>query len=349
MPKLTALRESPAIAAFAEAWRWWTGELTAMLPARFRPDPARKSSAAIRPGRNKVEIEIVRDGVGQLFADSTPLEDMGAEGWAELAALVEGSRTHIVLSSPDVFVTGLALPKAARRRLRSAVALQLSQTAPVAPELLRWAMVAKDAGANRLDVRVAMARAEHVDRLQGLFEANAIAPPPVSALTDDGLIELAPGRRLGGAAGYRLLASPWAIAALLFASIPITTAMGATLLRAAAESRIDSLEKGAAPRLKAEAAARRSEALRRDLRPLATRPGVTATIEELAARLPLTDHVKSVEQGGDRILRIAVETTDAEAAEAALKGSRLLPYLAVTDIAPAANGRLAVALRTSPR
>jgi hypothetical protein len=136
---------------------------------------------------------------------------------------------------------------------------------------------------------------------------------------------------------------------LLIASIPVTTSLGATLLRAGAEDRIDMLEKGAAPRLRAEAGARRSEALRRELRPLATRPGVSATIEELAARLPLTDHVKSVEQGSDRILRVAVETPDSDAAEAALKGSRLLPHVAVTDIAPAANGRLAVALRTSPR
>ena len=349
MPALTALRESPAIVALVEAWRWWTGELIAMLPERVRPDPARKSSAAIRPGGKSVEIEIVRDGVGQLFVDSTPLEDMGAEAWAELASLIEGSRTNIVLSPPDVFVTGLGLPKAARRRLKSAVALQLSQTAPVAPELLRWAMLAKDAGEDRIEVRVAMARAERIDRLQGLFEANEIAPPPVSAVTQEGLLQLAPGRRLGAAGGSRLLASPSVIAALLIASIPVTTALGATLLRAAAESRIEMLEKGAAPRLKAEAGARRSEALRRTLRPLATRPGVTATIEEMAARLPLTDHVKSVEQGSDRMLRIAVETPDAEAAEAALKGSGLLPYLAVTDIAPAANGRLAVALRTSPR
>jgi hypothetical protein len=337
MPALSELRDSPAGQAVAEAWRWWIGELLAMVPERFRHDRGKRPTADIKPGPDAVEVEIVRDGVGQLFADPTKLEDLQAEGWAELAALIEGSRARIVLRPPDVFVTRVILPKAARRRLKSAVALQLSQVSPVEPALLRWAVSASDEGAER------------IDGLADLFEANGIAPPPICAVTADSVVELAPGRRLHSAGAIGLLARPGLVAALLIATIPVTTVIGATLLRASAEGRIERLEKGAAPKLKTEARTRRYEALRRDLRPLATKPGVTATLEDLAARLPLTDHVKTVQQGNDRILTVTVETPDSEAAQASLEGSRLLPHVATADIVPSGSGRLAVTLRTSPR
>jgi hypothetical protein len=349
MPSLSELRETPAGAAVAEAWRWWTSELMARVPERFRPDPARIPRADIRLGRGAVEVEIVRDGIGQRFADAKPIEELDAEGWAELAALIEGSRARVVLDSPDTFVTRLTFPNAARRRLRSAAALQLSQISPVEPDRLRWAMTTTDSDAEKVDVRIAMARADRIERLQALFEENGLDPPPVHAATPEATLELARGSRLGRANDGRADARAWAAALLLIASIPLTTTLGATMLKASAESRIEALEKGAAPRLKAEAKARRSEALRRELRPLATRPGISATLEDLAARLPLTDHVTIVKQGGDRILQFTVETADAEAAEVALKGSALLPHVAVADIVPAPSGKLAVTFRTSPR
>lgn len=347
MPALSDLRDSRAAIVATEAWRWWTGELMAMVPERLRPDPTALPRADIRPAPDTVRVEIVRDGVGQLFAEAKRLEELDEEGWAELKLLIEGSRPRIVLEAPDAFVTTLVLPKAARGRLKSAVRLQLSQVSPVEPDLLLWSMKAKEAG-EKVDVLVAMARRERVERLQALFEAQDLDPPPVFAATADGMIELARGGRATGAM-TRLANRPWAIAALLLATIPFTTALGATILRASAEGRIETLEKGAGPRLRSEAEARQSEALRRDLRPLVSRPSISTTLEEIASRLPMTDHVRAARQGGDRILLFTIETPDAEAAEKALKGSRLLPHLAVTDVAPASAGRLAVTFRTSPR
>jgi hypothetical protein len=348
MPALSGLLDSQPAVAATEAWRWWTGELRAMMPERFRSDPARLPRADIKPARDAVRVEIVRDGVGQLFAEAKPLEELDEDGWAELKLLIEGSRPRIILESSDVFVTNLVLPKAARGRLKQAVRLQLSQVAPIEPDLLRWAMDVRDSGQERIEIVAAMARSERIDQLQALFDGQGIDPPPVCVATPDGVIELARGSRTSGGIG-RIGARPWAIAALLIASIPFTTALGATILRASAESRIELLEKGARPRLRSEAQARQSEALRRDLRPLVTRPSMSMTLEEIASRLPMTDHVKSARQGGDRILQFTIDTPDAEAAEAALKGSRILPHVAVTDIAPAGSGRLAVTFRTSPR
>jgi hypothetical protein len=349
MPALSDFRNSDAGLALAEAWRWWTGELMAMVPERFRPGPDKIPRADIRPGRDAVEVEIISEGVGQRFADPRRLEDLDADGWAELAALIEGSRARIVLDAPDAYVTHITLPKAARRRLKSAVALQLSQLSPLEPALLRWAMAATDSGADKVEIQVAMARSECVERLQALFGANGIDPPPVHAATPEATLELAAGSRLARTEGGRADAKAWVTAALLIATIPLTTTLGAKVLQASAENRIETLARGAAPRLKAEAEVRRSEALRRDLRPLVARPSVTATLEELAARLPLTDYVKSLSQTGDRTLQFVIETADAEAAEAALKGSPVLPYVALTDILPAANGRVTATFRTSPR
>lgn len=349
MPALSELRDSPAGAAVAEAWRWWTGELRAMLPERFRPNAPAAPRADIRPKPDSVEIDIVRDGVGQRFADPKPLDDLDSEGWAELAALIHGSRARILLEGPDMFATRLSLPKAARRRLKSAVALQLSQVAPVEPTLLCWATRSAETGPDRIQVDVAMARADRVARLQELFEINGLAPPPVFAAAGDEPLELAAGRRVAIASTDRAGARAWMVAALLIASIPLTTALGATMLRSSAENRIGILEKSAGPRLRDEARARRSEELRRGLRPLVGRPSVSATLEDLAARLPMTDHVVSIRQSGDRILDLTVEAADAEAVETALKGSPLLPHLAVSDVTPASGGRFNVALRTSPR
>lgn len=349
MPSLSELRDSPAGAALIDAWRWWTSELRALLPERFRTDAPAAPRADIRPRSDSVEVDVVRDGVGQRFADAKPLEDLDSEGWAELAALIEGSRARIVLESPDKFTTSLTLPLAARRRLKSAVALQLSQVAPVDPSLLRWATRSNQAGPDRIQVDVAMARADRVARLQELFEINGLAPPPVFAAMGDEPLELAAGRRVAVTAPNQAGTGAWVAAALLIASIPLTTALGATILRSSAESRAVMLEKSALPRLKEEARARRSEELRRGLRPLVGHPGVTATLEDLATRLPMTDHVVSVRQSGDRILDLTVQAADAEAVEAALKESPLLPHVTVADIAPASGGRFNVTLRTTPR
>jgi hypothetical protein len=320
-----------------------------MVPERFRPHPDRRPRADIRPGRDSVRVEIVRDGVGQLFAEAKRIEELDGDGWAELASLAEGSRTRILLEPSDCFTTSLVLPAAARRRLRPAVALQLSQVSPLDPALVRWAMLATDGGTDKVEVRIAMARADRIEQLQALFEEKELDVPPVCAPTPDGVIELARGRKVRGAATGGVGPRSWALAALLVASIPFTTLLGATILRASNESRVEQLQRGAEPRLRAEADARRSEALRRDLRPLFGRPGISATLEDVAARLPLTDHVKSIGQGNDRILVLTIETPDAEAAEAALKGSRLLPHIAVNDVSPSSAGKLAVTFRTSPR
>ena len=349
MPALNELRESQAGAAVVHAWRWWTGELAAMVPDRLRPDPDKIARADISLGRDAVEVEVVEAGEARRLSDPRRIEDLDAEGWAELASLIAGSRARILLASPDTYVTEVALPKAARKRLRSAVALQLSHLSPIEPALLRWAMEVAEIGPETIVVRVAMARAERIEALQSLFEANGIAPPPVDAATPDGGIELARGddggRRLGSPADRRA----WALAAFFTLTIPLTTTLGAYVLEASTQSRVAALEREIGPRLETETRARRAEGLRGALRPLVARPSASSTIEDLAGRLPLTDHVKSVEQAGDRTLRFTVETADADAAQAALQQSPLLPGIAVSDIVPAAGGKLSATYRTSPR
>ena len=237
-----------------------------------------------------------------------------AEGWAELAALIEGSRARILLEGPDMFTTSLTLPKAARRRLKSAVALQLSQVAPVDPSLLRWATRSTDG------TRPDPGRRGDGARRSGREASGTVRDKwsrAAAGVRRDGRepIELAAGRRVAVTAPNQAGTRAWVVAALLIASIPLTTALGATILRATAESRIDMLEKSAGPRLREEARARRSEELRRGLRPLVGRPGVSATLEDVATRLAMTDHVVSLRQSGDRILDLTVEAADAEAVE----------------------------------
>jgi hypothetical protein len=349
MQPVSGIRGSEAGAALAEGWRSWTGELAAMLPERVRPDPDRARRADIRLSREAIAVEIVAEGEGRLLADPRPIEDLDSEGWTELGALIEQCRARILLTTPDVYVTSVTLPKAARRRLKSAVALQLSQLAPIEPGALRWAMQSIEESQDGIVVRVAMARAERMEALRSLFEANGMEPPSIHAETPEGSIELAAGHDGSRRWGSRAERRAWAIAAMLILSIPLTTTVGAMALTASTRSRIEELQREAAPRLAADSEARRDEALRAALRPLTARPGVSTTIEDLAAKLPLTDHVKSIRQAGNGALEFTVETVNPDAALASLAQSRFLPNLYVSDVLPAGSGRLAATYRTSPR
>ena len=340
MPVLSPALAQPA----AEAWRWWIAELRAMVPddlaARVRRQPPAWSDIELT--RDAITIERVRGGTGERLADERPIEALDEEGWAELAELVEGSRTRIILSPPDVFAATISLPAAARRRMRSAVALQLDQIAPLEPALLSWNSEVLDAGRQGISVLVAMARTDRIAGLESLFAEHGLPAPPIFARAGDRLVKLASGFDASRRAPESRDRRAWLFAALLLGSIPFTVWAGASLLAGITQSRIAAVQREIAPQLAQERKAQADEALRRALKPMLTGPSATQAIESLALAMPDTAYATELAKGPDGKLTFSIEASDTDALAAAMTEAPLLADAAPSDMVESENGRMRV-------
>ena len=347
MPLLTAAPTQAMAAHAREAWRWWTGELAAALPAlaRSRRKPRPRCDIRVSPGG--VAIDRVADGVGERFFEQRQIGELDEAAWAQLAAVTAGTRVRLLLTVPDVYWTQISLPAAARGRLRPAVALQLPQIAPLQPASLVWAAEPVAADRERITVAVAMARAVRLDALEALFRDNGLAVPPIAAEAGDRIVELTAGDGIEADPQRRLNRRLAIAAALLLASIPFTTLAAAHFLTGITQSRIAAVEGAVAPRMEAERRAARSAEAARALQRVFAYPSPSETLEALALALPDTDHATAAARGPSGVLTVEVDSADPEALQAQIDGSAPLAGLAASDPAPAPDkpGRSAVQLR----
>jgi hypothetical protein len=344
MPTIADLRQSRWVRDASAAWTWWTGELAGMIPERLwrrRPVP----TAQISLGRDRVEIERIVEGVGELYVDERPIDAFDEQGWAELASLTDGCRTRLLLRSPAAYATSIQLPKAAQNRVKAALALQLPQISPIDPDLVEWAARTDAVHAGHVDVGLAMARRRTIDGLQCLFVENGLDFPSVDVEAPEGPIRI----RAGADGSVRPIARNTRraiVAALaLVATIPFTTFAGARLLTSIANGRADVLEREVQPRIAANRRARQAELTRRALRPVAARPIASAAIEEVAAALPATAYLRSAEQAADRSLTLTIDAPDAATVEAAVAGVRAMRRPRIVDQTAGEDGRMIVVVR----
>lgn len=341
----------PALVERAGAfWHWWIAELAAMVPPPLRLRRERPR-ADIVAGPEGVAVERVEAGAGERLFDPAPLERLEEESWAELHGLIEGRRARLVLGPPDVFLTRIALPAAARGRLRAATSLALDQAAPVAPDLLCWncRLIGGGGSAGTLDVLVAMARVERLEVIRGLFTEHGLAPPPIAARGPDGEVMLrggADGSETPDRRRERLISIA---AAALLASIPLTTVAAAGILTFFAESKVAALRQEVAPALAAEREAGRAERVRRALAVLFARPSATETLESLALAMPDSSAARTVERQADGMLRLEVETGDRAALEEGLARSPLLGDLHPAEILEEEGPRTSLVYRGRTR
>lgn len=350
MQALERFRQSALFDEAANAWRWWISELEAMVPARLKARMGGRRYGIIYPGQTQVEIERLVDGLGERLVETNRLESFDADNWAELDALTHDCRLRLVLRPPDVYVIELTLPRAARNRLKSAVALQLLERAPLDPGHLVWAHEIVELRDRDMIVRVAMARTARIAALQQLFDDQDMRVPPISAETDAGLIKLAGGEERPRDPERRLAKRAYLGAVLLLLSMPITTWAGATILRSLTESKIVALGNAIEPKVRAERQWRSEEALRKSVAPLSQLPLASSALEELAKRLPVTSYAESVEQAADRSLLLTLSTSDAEKSLSALARSTVLPKASLVDQTSSSEaGRTTATYRTLPR
>lgn len=324
------------LATFAEgagaAWNWWTGELRDMVPRRWGSGTSARSD--IRLTGEAVIVERITGGLGERFVDQTPIDRFEGQNWAELDELVRNTDVHVVLQPPDVHLLVVRLPLAARTRLRSAVALQLVERSPLEPELVHWMLGQAQVDAETVSVPVMLCRTERLDHIQTLFAENEIDLRSIVGEVGDQVIALRQCGANDNLALLRKLSPAKRITAGLVASIPLSIAIGATLLASLNASKVEALERDVQPKLTIERTLREKEDLRQALAPVLTLPSISMLLDDLAGRLPTTAYIRDVERDTEGRMRLRVVARDPDAAQDALKGDPLLPGLHQTGQTP---------------
>lgn len=348
MPVIAALNNLTMVGQVRTFGRWWAAELIAMLPARLRPG-AKAPCAEIHVLQDRVEIVRVEDGEGVRFVDARPIEALDAEAWIDMAGIVEGARARILLDAPDIYVTTVKLPRAARGKLRSAISLQLDALAPIDPNLLVWNCVAGAPASDATNAVVAMARSSRIAAITALFGQADIAVPAIHAIAPEGPILLAEGYAGGGSREMTLNRRAAIIVACVLLSIPFTTIAIAQLTTALKQSSIELVQRQVAPKLAAERRARDAEAVKASLRPLASRPTITAMMAEVAARLPETDYLRSAEAGIGRRIVFVVDTPKSDAVIPALQRMQSIRDIRIEDQLPGDGGHILVSISAAAK
>ncbi|PTQ09870.1 hypothetical protein CLG96_11930 [Sphingomonas oleivorans] len=110
----------------------------------------------------------------------------------------------------------------------------------------------------------------------------------------------------------------------LLATIPIATFLGAHMLAAANDAARLEVERRAAVKIAAVAAAREGARARAMLAPLMARPTVAETIERLAQALPADARINALSRDGKGAIGAEIDCADPDALRLALQGDPLL-------------------------
>jgi len=334
MPSLNALAASNPGLAAARAWRWWISELSAMLPDRIalRSRGARWSD--IRLSRQGVEIERVSLDAGQRFKNDIPIQRFGDEDWEQLVELVRDCKARLILEPPYVYVTTVTLPRAARGRIRTAVALQLADLSPLEPELVEWSIGKVEKDGENLSVPVMFARKAQLDELSAIASGQELDAAIYGTIGTD-LVELRRVRPARFGQLPRWLSSQWMIIAACFAAIPAMILVAAAWLASSNQAAIERLRDQVRPKLALERQLREREHVRAALAPLTALSTASMLLDDLAGRLPKSVHLRDIAYDQSQGIKLTAVASDPDVAKQALGSDPLLPNLRQLDQTPA--------------
>jgi general secretion pathway protein L len=164
-----AARPTPAWRIKANAfWRWWTGELSQLVPERFaifgRGD--RAPMLAIRDG--EASIADARPGITSHRTAIGSLEP--AQRRAAVRTLLERAgeqrgRARATLGPDDALVRRVAMPAATEENLRQVLEFEMDRLTPFRADEVYYdyRVVSRDAAAGQLVIQLVVARREVVD------------------------------------------------------------------------------------------------------------------------------------------------------------------------------------------
>lgn len=334
MPALSDRLFADTFPALGHAWRWWTDELAGLVPRRMHGRLSRQPRADVRPRRDGVEIVRLAGGQGERLTEAVPLTAFDDGNWQEIATLLDGHRTRLLLTAPLAHIVTLRLPKAARPYLRTAIPIQLADHAPLPLEHLVWATVDTKLVGESLFIRVAMARADVLATIETAFREHDIPLPDILAETSDG--KAVPLRRAQD--GTVNLSRPWAWAIGILALTPFLVLLVLHLLVLQGRDKVADLEELARPRLAAERRIREQADVAHGLNRILAIPAATSLIEDLADHIPPSAHALELSTRDDGTVDITLSTRDVDAARTALIGVPRLVSVRQLNVMQAPDG-----------
>src|SRR5439155_2170746 len=184
-------------------WRWWTGELEALVPPRLRNWYVQRSrpNAAEFAGQELVVrspsaagwIERMRVPLGQGDA-----AEQAATLRSELARAFPNEthavKTALVLASGRCLRKTLRLPQAIEENLQAAIAFEMDRYTPFRAEQVYFdcAVMARDYAANQIEVALAVTARAPVDAARQRLEAAGMQVVAVWPGSDGPALNLLP-------------------------------------------------------------------------------------------------------------------------------------------------------------
>jgi hypothetical protein len=308
---------------------WWKDELSACIPDDLRRRLEQRSRRiTIRPARDHVEVDVVTGTEGLTLREEVPLDGLDDAGWTQIETLMEDSVSRIRLTGRSIFTTSVSLPAAAVRNLRQALELQLPLISPLVPSAVCWGYRTGARTADRMEVRVVLARKADVDQLVDLFDRRGLVAPPVETVVDEGTVVLRPGRRRLWSPERRERRMAFAVGLLLLATIPVTIWAGSGFAVWMGNRNLEMLRTQVAPINAATRRAGIADGRRRAIAPLARQAAVAPVLDDLAVSLPETVYLESFRfSGRDDIGFLVAGQVDDETAKAIQEASQLLQIM----------------------
>jgi len=222
VPDISQSRAVPAwrlkLAAF---WRWWTGEISHLVPERFAGLGGAGRVPVIAMEGEEVVLVEPRSGVGpDSRADFTGLDE--ARRRDALRALLERAgesraRARVCLEPGEALVRRVTMPAATEENLRQVLAFEMDRLTPFRAEdvYFDYRVLSRDAAAGLLAVQLAVARREVVDARVEKLRALGASVQGVTVredLADGGAyLDLLPSDQRGEGESSRERLIQWAL------------------------------------------------------------------------------------------------------------------------------------------
>lgn len=332
---------------FQSLWSWWSDELRAMLPAGLQGLPTERDRYDILLDSGSVTIETVTGGDARRMVQNCAFENLDEESWEQIAALTQDQQPRLFLETKDVLQIPVILPRASAGQLRSALSLQISTLSPLEPEYIVWDFAETARSEKEIHLVVAIARLAKIENIESHFFDQALMPPTFCARVEDQIVTLRRPLEIKnsflGSKDKKILA-----AALMLATIPVTTIAVAELLTSLNIARAERLEQNLVPRLAQEKQIRQEEMVRRAAAPLYNIPSASNRLESLARYLPGSDWTVASSQSADGRFEFVADMADREAAETALQTTPIIGNIRPVEEIPTENLRERVRYEVRP-
>ena len=329
-------------------WSWWSDEMRAMLPAGLQGLPTERDRFDILLDADSVTIETVAGGEAKRMVQNCAFEEMDEESWEQIAALAQGHQPRLFLESKDVLQIPVTLPRASAGQLRSALALQISTLSPLKPEYIVWDIAETGRNEKEIHLVVVIARLAKIEQFESHFFDRALMPPAFCTRIDDHIVTLRRPLEIRNAFLGNKDQKILAAAALMLATIPVTTIAVAELLTSLNSARAERLEQDLAPRLAQEKQVRQEEMVRRAAAPLYHIPSAGNRLESLARYLPDSDWTVASSQSADGRFEFVADMADRDAAEAALQRAPIIGNIRPAEEFPTENLRARIRYEVRP-